>query len=154
MKQSINRIYRFCIGLIILSSVSSFIPAERTKGFSLTVDVNELRNSTGTVLFALYNREDAFPDDHYTKYLKKLSDKIVNGSASVTFENLPAGNYAVNILHDEDSNGKIMKGLILPKEGIGFSNFQSFGFSNRPSFNKASFNLSGNTKIKIKIIYM
>ena len=154
MKQPIKHIYSFCIGLFILISVSSFIPAERTTGFSLTVDVNELRNSTGTVLFALYNREDAFPDEHYTKYLKKITGKIVNGSASVTFENLPAGKYAVNILHDEDNNGKIKKGLILPKEGIGFSNFQSIGFSNRPSFTKASFYLSGDTKIRIKIIYM
>ena len=154
MKQLIKHIYSICIGTFLLISVSSFIPAETTTGFSLTVEVDKLRNSTGTVLFALYNREDAFPDEHYTKYLKKLTSKIVNGSASVTFENLPAGKYAVNILHDEDNNGKIKKGLILPKEGIGFSNFQSIGFSNRPSFEKASFNLSGDTKIKIKIIYM
>ena len=154
MKQPIKHIYSICVGIFLLISFSSFIPAERTKGFSLTVDVNELRNSTGTVLFALYNREDAFPDEHYTKYLKKITGKIVNGSATVTFENLPAGNYAVNILHDENNDGKIMKGLILPKEGIGFSNFQSIGFSNRPSFAKASFNLSGDTKIRIKIIYM
>jgi len=60
----------------------------------------------------------------------------------------------VNILHDENNDGKIKKGLIMPKEGIGFSNFQSIGFSNRPSFAKASFYLSKDTKIKIKIIYM
>lgn len=154
MKQPIKHFSLFCIGLLLLISVSSFIPAEKKKGFSLTVDVNELRNSTGTVLFTLYNREDAFPDEHYKKYLKKITGKIVNGSASVTFENLPAGKYAVNILHDENNDGKIKKGLLLPKEGIGFSNFQSIGFSNRPSFAKAAFNLNGDAKIKVKIIYM
>ena len=154
MKQPIKHIYRFYIVLILLLSATSFITAEKAAGYSLTVEVNELRNSTGTVLFALYNREDAFPDEHYSKYLKKLKGQIVNGSASVTFENLPAGKYAVNILHDENNDGKIKKGLIMPKEGIGFSNFQSIGFSNRPSFAKASFNLNGATKIKVKIIYM
>jgi uncharacterized protein (DUF2141 family) len=116
--------------------------------------VSELRNSKGTVLFALYNREDAFPDEHYKKYFKKLSGKIVNGSSSVTFENLPEGNYAVNILHDENNDGKIKKGIILPKEGIGFSNFQSIGLSNRPSFEKASFSVQSDKKIKVNIIYL
>jgi uncharacterized protein (DUF2141 family) len=31
--------------------------------------------------------------------------------------------YAINILHDEDNNGKIKKGFVLPKEGMGFSNY-------------------------------
>ena len=103
MKQLIKHIYSICIGIFLLISASSFIPAEKTTGFSLTVEVDKLRNSTGTVLFALYNREDAFPDEHYTKYLKKLTGKIVNGSAS---------------------------------------------------FAKASFYLSKDTKINVKIIYM
>jgi uncharacterized protein (DUF2141 family) len=105
------------------------------------------------VLFALYNREDAFPDEHYKKYFKKLTGKIVNGSSTVTFENLPEGKYAVNILHDENNDGKIKKGIILPKEGIGFSNYKSIGFSNRPNFTKAAFNINNNTSIKVKIIY-
>ena len=154
MKTNTKRFFLSLLGILFIIPFSSFTLVKKANSFSLTVDVNELRNSTGTVLFALYNREDAFPDEHYTKYLKKITGKIVNGSATVTFENLPAGNYAVNILHDENNDGKIMKGLILPKEGIGFSNFQSIGFSNRPSFAKASFNLSGDTKIRIKIIYM
>ena len=52
------------------------------------------------------------------------------------------GNYAVNILHDENNNGKIDKGLILPKEGIGFSNYSSIGLTNRPNFKKANFELA------------
>jgi len=153
MKQQIKQSY-LLLGILILIILSSFKLPEKASGYSLTVEVKDLRNSKGIVLFALYKREDAFPDEHYKKYFKKLTGKIVNGASSITFENLPAGKYAVNILHDEDNDGKIKKGLIMPKEGIGFSNFQSIGFSNRPSFAKASFNLSGDTKIEIKIIYM
>jgi uncharacterized protein (DUF2141 family) len=57
-------------------------------------------------------------------------------------------------LHDENSNGKIDKGLILPKEGIGFSNYSSIGLTNRPNFKKASFELTQNKTIKVKVIYM
>ncbi len=153
MRQLIKHTCRFGIGIFLLLSASSFAPAEKATGFSLTVEVNELRNSTGTVLFALYNRKDAFPDEHYRKYYGRVSKKIVNGRCEATFSNLPAGKYAVNILHDEDSNGKIKKGLIFPKEGIGFSNYQSIGISNKPTFQKASFELKGNKEINVTMIY-
>ena len=113
------------IGLLMLIPIGTFIQAADTKGSSLTVSVNKLRNSNGNVLFALYNTEDAFPDEHYKKYYKILRGKIENGSSLVIFENLPPGKYAVNILHDENKDGKIQRRFILPLEGIGFSNFQS-----------------------------
>jgi len=143
-------IIQFLVGILLFSS---FQNKEETS-YSLTVTVNDLRNSNGVVQFTLYNNADAFPDEHYERYFQKLTTRIVNGVAEVTFENLPEGKYAVNILHDEDENGKIKKGLILPKEGIGFSNYQSIGFSNRPVFHKASFDLLGDKNISVKIIYL
>jgi len=143
-------IFKSLLVIVLLSSFS----IQKQETCSLTIDVSELRNSKGTVQFALYNREDAFPDEHYKKYFKKLTGEIVNGASTVTFKNLPEGKYAVNILHDENNDGKIKKGIILPKEGIGFSNFQSIGFSNRPTFSKASFSVLNDRKIKVKIIYL
>ncbi|NQU52195.1 MAG: DUF2141 domain-containing protein [Bacteroidetes bacterium] len=142
------------IGFLLIILLSSFKVPAFAPGFSLKVDVNGLRNSEGTVVFALYNKKDAFPDEHYEKYLVKLTGKIINGASSVTFENLPAGKYAVNILHDEDNDGKIKKGLILPQEGIGFSNYQSISIFNRPSFRKASFDLESDKEILVSIIYL
>ena len=141
-------------GLLLLVSFSAYKEWGKSTKYSLTVEVNNLRNSGGVVVFALYNREDAFPDQHYKKYFKKNAGKIVNGSSSVIFENLPPGKYAVNILHDENNDGKIKKGFILPVEGIGFSNYQSIGLSNRPAFTKASFNLQSDIKIKVNILYL
>lgn len=140
--------------LVLLSFLLTSFNNQKQETHNLTISVNELRNSTGLLVFALYDREDAFPDEHYKKYLKKQTGKIVNGSSTVTFENLPVGKYAVNILHDENKDGKIKRGLIMPKEGIGFSNYQSVGFSNRPSFPKASFDLLSDKRIVVKIIYM
>lgn len=139
--------------LLVIILLSSF-SIQKQESCSLTIEVSELRNSKGTVQFALYNREDAFPDEHYKKYFKKLTGKIVNGASIVTFKNLPEGKYAVNVLHDENNDEKIKRGIILPKEGIGFSNFQSIGISNRPTFSKASFSVLGDKKIKVKIIYL
>jgi len=149
MKKTIVNLLIFGV-FILLSSFSN----QKEDTCSLIIEVSDLRNSEGVVQYALYNRMDAFPDEHYEKYYKKLSAKIVNGISTVTFENLPIGKYAVNILHDEDSDGKIKKGILLPKEGIGFSNFQSISLFNRPSFSKASFQLNEDYTIQVKIIYM
>jgi uncharacterized protein (DUF2141 family) len=138
---------------LTIPMLSSF-SIQKQETCTLTVDVSELRNSKGTIQFALYNREDAFPDKHYKKYFKMLTGKVVSVASTVTFKNLPEGKYAVNILHDENNDGKIKKGIILPKEGIGFSNYQSIGISNKPTFSKASFNVQSNTRITVKMIYL
>ena len=153
MKTLMKHYKALFIGLLMLIPIGTFIQAADTKGSSLTVSVNKLRNSNGNVLFALYNTEDAFPDEHYKKYYKILRGKIENGSSLVIFENLPPGKYAVNILHDENKDGKIQRRFILPLEGIGFSNFQSIGFSNKPSFKKAAFNVQTDKAIQVIIIY-
>ncbi len=78
---------------------------------------------------------------------------ISNNSATVTFDNIPVGWYAVNILHDENENRKIDKGFVMPKEGIGFSNYSSIGLTNRPKFEKAKFELISDLSKKVIIIY-
>jgi uncharacterized protein (DUF2141 family) len=126
----------------------------QAKTYSLTVEVNQLRNSKGLVQFVLYNKDGTIPDEHYKKYYKLLKGKIENGSSTVTFNQLPAGKYAVNILHDENMDGKIDKGWVLPIEGIGFSNYTKIGIGNKPNFKKASFVLNDDKKMMINIIYL
>jgi uncharacterized protein (DUF2141 family) len=122
--------------------------------YSLAIKVEGLRNSKGVVQFTLYNTDGSIPDEKFERYYKKQTAIIDNETSTVTFNELPLGRYAINILHDENENGKIDKGFILPIEGIGFSNYKSIGLTNRPNFSKASFELdSGMTKL-VKIIYL
>ena len=134
--------------LILLSSYS-----QGQESYSLTVKVSELRNSTGVVLFVLYNKDGSIPDDKLKKYYRKEIAPIAKNSAALTFNNLPKGNYAVFILHDENQNNKIDKIFILPTEGVGFSNFQTLNLANRPNFSKASFQIKEDLIKSIKIIY-
>lgn len=141
--------------LISLTIVlSSFTYPNRVKTNSLTVEVHGTRNSDGVIQFALYNEDGSIPDKQYEKYYKMQTAKITNGSSSVTFDNLPEGIYVVNILHDENENGEIDKGFLLPIEGLGFSNYESIGPTNRPKYSKASFELKSDLTIEIKVIYM
>lgn len=141
-------------GVLLISILSASYSSNPSATYSLTVSVSGLRNSKGVVQFALYNKDGTIPDEEYKDYYKKMVADIENKSSSVTFENIPKGTYAINILHDENKDGKIDKGWVMPVEGIGFSNFSSIGFSNRPNFKKASFSISSNTSKKVKIIYM
>ena len=127
-----------------------------TNSYSLTIKVNELQNSKGNIIIALYNKEGSIPDENFQRFYKKEFVNIIENKATYTFENLPLGFYAVTILHDENNNGKIDKKMMLPmpKEGVGFSNYDDFGLNNRPNFKNAGFNLTKNTTIAVKVIYM
>lgn len=145
---------RWILQLNVLLLLSSSFQNKEEETYPLTVKVKDLRNENGVVQFALYNTIGSIPDEEYTKYYRKRTAKIKNRSAEITFSNLPRGKYAVNVLHDEDKDGKIKKGLILPKEGIGFSNFTSLKILNRPSFTKAAFEFNGEKEIEVHIIYL
>jgi len=146
----IKKIFILVVMTIFMSSNAQNIE----KTYSLTIIVKDLRNSNGVLQFAIYNKEGSIPDEKYKKYYKKEIAVINNNSATITFNNLPKGIYAINILHDENENGKIDKKFIMPKEGIGFSNYESIGITNRPKFSKASFQLTSNTTKTIKVIYL
>ncbi len=148
--KSIQTISLMLIASIILLSFT----AKAQNAYTLTIEVENLRNSKGVLQVALYNKDGSIPDEQYKNYYKLQTTNIESGNAEVTFKNLPKGKYAINILHDENKNGKIDKGLILPKEGIGFSNYSSIGLTNRPNFKKASFDLFQDKEIKVKVIYM
>lgn len=138
---------------IVLFYVLAFT-FQKEERVSLTVEVSDLKNSNGQVIFSLYNKDGSIPDEELKNFYKNSKVDISKKSAQTTFKNLPKGKYAVNIVHDENKNGKIDKGWILPIEGIGFSNFKSIGFSNKPNFKKASFDLNTNRSITVKTIYM
>ncbi len=149
MKIAITTLIAFAFSLTLYSFVN-----HNAETYSLTVEVNNLRNANGVVQFALYNKDGSIPDEKYENYYKIVIGEIANGKSTITFKDIPSGKYAINILHEENNNGKIDRGFILPIEGIGFSNFQSIGFSNRPNFSKASFEVKENKSISVKVIYM
>jgi len=134
---------------IILTSIMGIVILNANDKFSLTISVDKLRCSKGVVQFSIYNKDKSIPNDYY----KKQKANINNKSSQTIFKNLPKGKYAISILHDEDLDGEIDKGMILPKEGVGFSNYKSINILNKPTFKKASFELNKDTKKKITVIY-
>ncbi|MDE3741129.1 DUF2141 domain-containing protein [Maribacter polysaccharolyticus] len=141
--------------ILTLLLIISMLSNSSMDMYSLTVKIDGLKNSEGSAIFALYNKEGSIPDEKFKNYYIKKTVKIVGGKAVCSFKNLQQGRYAIAVLHDENNNGKLDKKIMLPLpvEGIGFSNYTSIGLSNRPNFTKASFELDSDTTISVKMIY-
>ena len=82
---------KILVALTLLLTIYSFIDKEE-EPFSLTVEVKNLRNSKGVVQFTLYNKDGTIPDENYENYYRIVIGEIVNGSSSIIFKNIPAGN--------------------------------------------------------------
>jgi uncharacterized protein (DUF2141 family) len=100
---------------------------------SIEVKVTEIREAKGDIRVGLFKDEDTF--------LKKAIDgKVVKASkegVTVVFENVPEGDYAVSVLHDENGNGEMDSNVVgIPKEGFAFGN-NAMGTFGPPSFEKA-----------------
>lgn len=101
----------------------------------LTVVVNGVKSSKGTVLVALYNSNRTFMLQPFLTAEVKAKE----GHVMVVFPNVPEGEYAVTVLHDLNGNKKMDENLLgIPKEGFGFSN-DAMGAFGPPSFRECVF---------------
>lgn len=87
----------------------------------LIVEVSGFQSSKGKAMIALSNSEAAYSGDQ--KNIREVRLDIDNGRVLWTVTDLPSGEYAIKIFHDENANGKLDSNFVgIPKEGIGFSN--------------------------------
>lgn len=119
---------------------------------ALSVRVTALNNDRGRVAVALFASAEAFPDQK--RALAGKLTRIENGKATVRFENVRPGVYAVAVLHDENENDEMdFNFLGMPLEGYGFSNDASAMFG-PPSFEAASFKLAARDSfVPVKVRY-
>lgn len=118
---------------------------------SLTID--GFRNAQGKVLVALFNAPAGYPSDQ-TKAFRVATSTVVQGVCRVEFANLPHGEYAISVIHDENSDGRLeLSAIKIPKEGVGASNNASRTFG-PPRFSDARFVLADTSfEARIKMKY-
>jgi uncharacterized protein (DUF2141 family) len=103
-------------------------------GCTLRIHVDGLRNSIGVVGTVLFTSAEGWPEN-VNKAYRGGPTPIGAGERKVTvvLEGIPAGDYSIVILHDENSNMKLDRNLFgWPKEGFGFSNNPHIGFGPPP----------------------
>ena len=130
---------------ILLSGILTTNAQEET--FDLTIQISGLNSDKGTLLIALYDKEENF----LKKIFKGNAIKIKDKKSEVTFNKVPKGEYAVSFIHDVNDNKKMDTNFLgIPKEDYGCSN-NARGFMGPPKYDDAKFNLDSNKSITIKI---
>ena len=120
---------------------------------NLRVKVDGCRNNKGEIRASLFKDEKGYPRDDEQIYRKSRA-RVEKNSATVVFEELLPGIYALVLFQDENMNGKVDRNFIgIPKEGVGFSNNERAKFA-PPSFKDCKFEFSrAKPEISIQLVY-
>ncbi|WP_162903292.1 DUF2141 domain-containing protein [Taibaiella koreensis] len=99
--------YKHLLATALFLSTFLFVTAFQTATVThLKITVTGIKNSKGAINFNLYNKAEGFPKEQ-AKAFKRLSARITNGTSTVTFENIPFGEYAQAAYHDENGNTRL-----------------------------------------------
>lgn len=103
---------------------------------------------TGTVMVALFDSPEAYASGRHAA--QRMLD-VAAGEKAVTFDGLPAGDYAAKAFHDVDGNGAMNTNPFgIPTEPYAFSN-NAVGNMGPASWERAHFTVSGPTAQTIRL---
>ncbi len=86
----------------------------------VALEITGLRNDRGEVLVALFRSPEGFPDGRYAFRYARVAATVP--SLRVAFPGLPAGDYAIAVIHDEDRDARLDTNWMgIPREGYGAS---------------------------------
>lgn len=132
---------------LLITALFSLFAISAT-AIEITVAVTDIEELEGTLYIQIFDSEKAF--DEKGRPVKSSKLKVTEHQHKVVFKDLEMGTYAVKLFHDENENGKMDSNFFgIPKEGYGFSN--NGGAFGSPSFNDASFGVTEDKNIGIKL---
>lgn len=111
-------------------------PADHRSG-TIDVTISGLRSHKGLVRACLTRNPHFFPQCDKDPESQKASVAAVTDTR-LSFTHVAAGDYAITVLHDENSNARADMFLGIPREGIGFSQNPRIRFG-PPKFAAARF---------------
>ncbi len=130
--------------------------ATSATGGDLEITVEGIRNDEGNVMVALHDESgrEGFPGANGAIAAQWM--RAAPGSLRFVFLDLPPGQYAVAVFHDENGNDELDTNLLgIPTEGTGFSRNAQGNFG-PPSFNDAAVEISadsGTTRTTATLVY-
>ena len=141
-----NKSNKFAVTLAALATVATSLfvslhPASAA-ATELSVEIKGIASNSGDVYVAIYDKAEKWMKTSLSS--AKVAAK--KGSVSVSFKDLPEGDYAISLYHDENGNGKMDSNVIgMPTEPYAFSNDAAGNFG-PASFEQAKFTVGGEKK--------
>lgn len=138
---------------VLLSTLVPAAVAADQGNCSLVIHVTGFRNNKGLLGAELFTSSNGWPED-VDKSFRHDHFPIEGNHATARFDHIPAGRYAVVVLHDENENKKLDRNVFdIPKEGFGFANNPRI-FLTAPPIEKATIPVSCPvTTTEIRLIY-
>jgi len=118
----------------------------------IVAQILNFENNKGVCRACLFNSAASFSGDGGEPF-RCLQLPVKGKAAEAVFENIPSGNYAIFVFHDENANNKIDKNFVgIPKEGYGASK-NKLPFAGAPTFEENKFYVAPNrpTTLTIKL---
>ena len=136
------------IRVLLVMMLLNLLPfAANASDGKLTVHVVGLKNNNGVVRIALFNSADAYAKAKFTgeSAYRTAAIPIAAKEATCSFENIPNGEYAIKLFHDEDNSNKFKANMFgIPKVDYGFSNNPRAAFG-PANYSQAHFSLNTNS---------
>jgi uncharacterized protein (DUF2141 family) len=134
----------------LLTITILFYMASTNAQSRVTADISNLKNDKGVCRICLFNNAASFKGESGQPFAC-ASVTVKNKKAQAVFQSVPAGNYALFVFHDENSNNEIDKNFLgIPKEGYGASE-NKLPFAGAPTFNDNMFTVENNNTIKLAV---
>lgn len=128
--------------IIILTALICINFGQNQKIGNINLEITGLGSEEGMVMIALFDCYDDYTNSGSA--YKTAEVKIVDKKAIYSFKDLPFGEYAIRLFHDENSNQKFDTGLFgIPTEDYAFSN-NAKGNMGPASYEDAKFKLDKN----------
>jgi uncharacterized protein (DUF2141 family) len=120
----------------LIISLTGSAQSPTAQSCTLLVHIDGFRNQKGDAGVTVFTSPDGWPENNSKAHTH--SGHPFSGNNTTVEVQLPAGRYAIAVLHDENSNHKLDRNMIgWPKEGFGFSNNPKVGLT-PPSFDTAA----------------
>lgn len=142
------------IKFIKILSVAFLLQTGHISGQNIELSITSLNRNSGVICIAVFNSDADFKTEKPFFELKITKSENSGKTVKTSFR-LPAGEYGIAVLHDENMNGKMDYNLLgIPLEGFGFSGYYHHGLK-KPVFRNFSFCIIRNeTKhLEVKMKY-
>jgi uncharacterized protein (DUF2141 family) len=118
----------------------------------VTIKITNIKQAKGNMRVAFYKKGSGFPKEGSITYAREVKVSQV-GDLTLSFTDIPFGEYAIAVFQDKNQNQKIDKNLIgYPTEPFGFSKNFKPKFS-EPEFSDCKVLISStNNAFTIKLI--
>ncbi|MEE1961812.1 Uncharacterized conserved protein, DUF2141 family [Flagellimonas taeanensis] len=116
---------------------------------TISVHINNVESNEGQIKVAIYDSDDSFLS--FEQVYRGSSVKAQKGQVILRMEDIPSGEYALAIFHDENGNGKLdTNWLGIPRERVAFSHAKMKTFG-PPKYKECAFKVTADHEISIDL---